>query len=60
MILLDIHRHLENQLYKSEMIVIDDNSQDGTQEMVKRYQHLIPNLKFISNGNSQGENFIIK
>ena len=56
----DIHRHLENQNYDSEIIVIDDGSGDATGEMIKRYAPLINNLKFIENKTRQGKNFVIK
>ncbi len=60
MTLLDVHRHLESQKYTSEIIAIDDSSTDGTSEMIKRYTHLIKNLKFINNQTKKGRDFIIK
>ena len=60
MTLLDIHQHLKQQLYASEIIAIDDCSDDGTVKMVERYQELIPNLKLISNKVSAGRNFVVK
>ena len=59
-VLLDIHQHLKNQPYRSEIIVVDDNSEDDTQEMVQRYQHLISNLKFINNRYSLGKDFTVR
>ena len=60
MTLLDIHRHLEQQSYASEIIAIDDCSNDGTAKMVERYQTLILNLKLISNKISAGKDFVAK
>lgn len=60
MTLLDIHRHLDLQPYTSEIIAIDDCSDDGTTQMIARYQSLIPNLKLISNKISTGKDFVIK
>ena len=56
----DIYRHLENQNYNSEIIVIDDSSGDATGEMIKRCVPLINNLKFIENKTKQGKNFVVK
>lgn len=45
--LVDIDKHLKNTDFSYEIIVVDNNSTDATSEIVKRFSHLIENLKLI-------------
>jgi len=46
--LVDINKHLKNVDFVYEIIVVDNNSTDATAEIVKRFSHLIKNLKLIN------------
>src|SRR3989344_2949618 len=45
--LIDIDKHLSEANFSYEIIVVDNNSKDSTVEIVKRFSHLIKNLKLI-------------
>ena len=45
--LIDIGKHLSKSEFSYEIIVVDNNSTDATSEIVKRFSHLINNLKLI-------------
>ena len=45
--LIDIGKHLSKAEFSYEIIVVDNNSTDATSEIVKRFSHLINNLKLI-------------
>lgn len=47
--LKEIDAYLKKQPYSSEIIVVNGNSTDRTQEVVKKFQKEIPTLKLISN-----------
>ncbi len=47
--LIDIDKHLENQEYSYEILVINDGSTDETAEIVTRFSPLVENLKLINN-----------
>ncbi len=46
--LIDIDKHLKNAEFTYEIIVVDNNSTDATSEVVKRFSHLVKNLKLIN------------
>lgn len=53
--LIDADRHLAEQEYSYEVIVVNDGSTDGTGEIVKRFAPLVRNLKFINNPTNMGK-----
>ncbi len=46
--LIDIDKHLKNAEFTYEIIVVDNNSTEATSEVVKRFSHLVKNLKLIN------------
>lgn len=45
--LIDTYRHLEQQPYQSEVVVVDNASTDDTNSIVERFQSLLPNLHHV-------------
>jgi dolichyl-phosphate beta-glucosyltransferase len=45
--LIDIDKHLSKADFSYEIIVVDNNSKDATPEIVKRFSHLMKNLKLV-------------
>ncbi len=53
--LVDADRHLANQEYSYEILVVDDGSTDATGAIAERFATLIRNLKVIRNSERLGE-----
>ena len=58
--LIDIDKHLENQEYSYEILVVNDGSTDETAEIVKRFSPLVENLKLIDNKENKGKGAVIR
>ncbi len=58
--LIDVDRHLSEQEYSYEIIVVNDGSTDVTAEVVERFKPLIENLKIINNKENRGKGAVVK
>jgi glycosyltransferase involved in cell wall biosynthesis len=58
--LIDIDKHLQDQEYSYEILVINDGSTDETAEIVKRFAGLIDNLKLIDNKENKGKGAAVR
>ena len=58
--LVDIDRHLSTKNYTYEIIVVDDGSSDNTQEVARKFDNLIPNLRVVGYKDNQGKGNAIK
>ncbi len=55
-----VYDYLKNQNYNFEIIVVDDGSFDGTQEIVKGYQKSQDTLRLIQNPKNRGKGYAVK
>src|SRR3989338_8793792 len=58
--LIDVDRHLNEQEYSYEIIVVNDGSSDATAKIAQKFDHLIRNLKLIDNPDNQGIGPIVR
>lgn len=58
--LIDIDKHLMEQEYSYEIIVVNDGSTDETVEVVKRFMPLIDNLKVVDNSENHGKGYVVR
>ena len=58
--LIDIDKHLEQQEYSYEILVVNDGSTDETAEIVSRFMPLIQNLKLIDNKENKGKGAAVR
>ncbi len=58
--LIDVDRHLSEQEFPSEIIVVVSSGSDNTPEILKRFQPIIKNLRVISLSENNGKGFAVK
>ncbi|MEE8131694.1 MAG: dolichyl-phosphate beta-glucosyltransferase [Candidatus Paceibacterota bacterium] len=58
--LIDIDKHLSEEDFSYEIIVVDDGSKDATPEIVRRFSHLIKNLRLINNKENHGKGWVVR
>ncbi len=58
--LIDVDRHLAEQEYSYEIVVVISKSEDHTVEMVKRFASFLPNLKYVALSENRGKGFAVK
>jgi dolichyl-phosphate beta-glucosyltransferase len=58
--LIDVDKHLSEQEYSYEIIVVNDGSKDATAEIVRRFQPLVENLKLVDIEQNQGKGAAVR
>ena len=58
--LIDIDAKLARAKYSYEILVINDGSTDETVEMVKRFSHIIKNLRLVDNEKNKGKGGVVR
>lgn len=58
--LIDIDKHLEQQEYSYEILVVNDGSTDETAEIVNRFLPLVQNMKLIDNKVNRGKGAVVR
>lgn len=58
--LIDVDKHLSEQEYSYEILVVNDGSTDATAEIVERFRPLIENLKILNLPANQGKGAAVR
>lgn len=58
--LIDIDKHLKEQDYSYEILVVSDGSKDDTAEIARRFSPLIDNLKLVNNTENHGKGWVVR
>ncbi len=58
--LIDVDKHLSQQEYDYEIIVVNDGSKDQTAEVVGKFTNLINNLRIINNPDNRGKGAVVR
>src|SRR3989338_10362489 len=58
--LIDIDKHLQEQEYSYEILVVNDGSTDATAEIVRRFSALMDNLKVVDNPENHGKGWVVR
>jgi dolichyl-phosphate beta-glucosyltransferase len=58
--LIDVDKHLSEQEYSYEILVVNDGSTDATAEIVERFKPLIENLKILNLATNRGKGAAVR
>ncbi len=58
--LIDIDKHLQDQEYSYEILVVNDGSKDATAEIVRRFIPIVDHLKLIDNSENRGKGAVVR
>lgn len=58
--LIDIDKYLSGADFSYEIIVVNDGSKDSTAEVVRRFSHLIKNLRLLNNAENHGKGWVVR
>ena len=58
--LVDIDKHLSEIGFPYEIVVVNDGSKDQTAEIVRRFSHLMKNLRLIDNKENHGKGWVVR
>ncbi len=60
MTLTDVNKHLADFDFPCEVLVVDDGSKDATEDVVRRFSHLMQNLRLIDNKQNHGKGWVVR
>lgn len=58
--LIDVDKHLSEQEYSYEILIVNDGSTDATAEIIERFKPLIENLKIINLKENRGKGVAVR
>src|SRR3989344_2051287 len=58
--LIDIDKYLSGVDFSYEIVVVNDGSKDSTAEVVRRFSHLIKNLRLLNNTENHGKGWVVR
>ncbi len=60
MTLTDINKRLADFDFSYEILVVDDGSKDATEDVVRRFSHLMENLRLVDNKENHGKGWVVR
>lgn len=58
--LIDVDKYLSETGFSYEIVVVNDGSKDSTAEIVRRFSHLIKNLRLLNNTENHGKGWVVR
>jgi dolichyl-phosphate beta-glucosyltransferase len=58
--LIDMDKHLSEAGFSYEIVVVNDGSKDSTADIVRRFSHLIKNLRLLNNVQNHGKGWVVR